>query len=269
MVDLLERIGPYLGIAAFLGLAVLAFLIIQQAREIRRLREWAGRAPERATDAAAASTAAAEARGESVEERAPEAAPEPAQPAGPGRLASWSAAGRDWLADRYAAVDRRMPVDARYLIAVLAAALIAVIVLTGGFGLLGGDDGGKGGGKRQAAQEGKGGKPDKDEVAVLNATQIDADGAEIAGVRGLAAKVAEQVVSPAGFKVVKEETAASGFDETTVMFEPGAEEEANALAEAVADQLGETPVLPMIDEVSELAGGAPVALVIGQDDAEF
>ena len=48
MVDLLERIGPYLGIAAFLGLAVLAFLIFQQAREIRRLREWAGRAPERA-----------------------------------------------------------------------------------------------------------------------------------------------------------------------------------------------------------------------------
>jgi hypothetical protein len=37
----------------------------------------------------------------------------------------------------------------------------------------------------------------------------------------------------------------------------------------VADQLGETPVAPIIDEVSQKAGGAPVALVIGQDDAEF
>ena len=54
MTDLIERIGPYLGIAAFLGLALLAFLIIQQAREIRRLREWAGRAPERKDEAAEA-----------------------------------------------------------------------------------------------------------------------------------------------------------------------------------------------------------------------
>ena len=44
----IESIGPVLGIAAFIGLAVLAFLLFQQSREIRRLREWAGRAPERA-----------------------------------------------------------------------------------------------------------------------------------------------------------------------------------------------------------------------------
>ena len=68
MVDLLERIGPYLGIAAFLGLAFLAFLIFQQAREVRRLRDWAGRAPERAADADAAAAAAAEARGETAAE---------------------------------------------------------------------------------------------------------------------------------------------------------------------------------------------------------
>ena len=63
MIDLIERIGPYLGIVAFLGLAILAFLIFQQAREVRRLREWAGRAPERADEAAEASLAAAEAGG--------------------------------------------------------------------------------------------------------------------------------------------------------------------------------------------------------------
>ena len=37
----------------------------------------------------------------------------------------------------------------------------------------------------------------------------------------------------------------------------------------VSDQLGETPVTPMVDEVRQLSGGAPLALVIGQDDAEF
>ena len=36
------------GLAAFLGLAVLALLYFSQARDVRRLREWAGRAPERA-----------------------------------------------------------------------------------------------------------------------------------------------------------------------------------------------------------------------------
>ncbi len=275
MVDLLERIGPYLGIAAFLGLAVLAFLIFQQAREVRRLREWAGRAPERADDAATAAAAAAEARGEAVEpvdeevadeERA--ADEEPADEAAPSRIGTWWRGVRDWFAIRYAELDRRMPVDPRYLIALLAAGLIAALVLTSGFGLIG-DGGGKGdgAGKRAAAEHEK---KDKTEVAVLNATQIeDAAGTEIQGVEGLAAKVADEVVKPAGFNVGKEATAASGFEETTVMFEPGAEEQANELADAVADQLGETPVNPIIDEVRELAGGAPLALVIGQDDAEF
>lgn len=43
----LERYGAYIGLAAFLGLAVLALLSFAQARELRRLREWAGSAPER------------------------------------------------------------------------------------------------------------------------------------------------------------------------------------------------------------------------------
>jgi hypothetical protein len=51
--DLVERVGAYVGLAAFLGLAILALLYFSQARDVRRLREWAGRAPERATDVAA------------------------------------------------------------------------------------------------------------------------------------------------------------------------------------------------------------------------
>jgi LytR cell envelope-related transcriptional attenuator len=45
-----EKYGAYVGIAAFFGLAVLSLLYFAQAREVRRLREWAGRMPERAED---------------------------------------------------------------------------------------------------------------------------------------------------------------------------------------------------------------------------
>ena len=46
--DLIEKGGAYAGLAAFFGLAVLTILYFAQARELKRLREWAGRAPERA-----------------------------------------------------------------------------------------------------------------------------------------------------------------------------------------------------------------------------
>src|SRR4051794_39467662 len=48
--DLIEKGGAYAGLAAFFGLAILSVLYFAQAREIRRLREWAGRAPERAQE---------------------------------------------------------------------------------------------------------------------------------------------------------------------------------------------------------------------------
>src|SRR5262245_24093757 len=48
--DLIERVGSYVGLASFLGLAILALLYFSQARDLRRLRDWAGRAPERAAD---------------------------------------------------------------------------------------------------------------------------------------------------------------------------------------------------------------------------
>jgi LytR cell envelope-related transcriptional attenuator len=45
-----EKYGAYVGLAAFLGLAVLTVLYFAQARELKRLRDWAGRAPERAQE---------------------------------------------------------------------------------------------------------------------------------------------------------------------------------------------------------------------------
>src|SRR3954452_3363253 len=57
----LETIGALAGLAAIPGLAVLSLLYFGQAREVRRLREWAGRAPERAAELEA--RAGARARG--------------------------------------------------------------------------------------------------------------------------------------------------------------------------------------------------------------
>lgn len=261
MTDLIDRIGPFLGIAAFLGLAILAFLIIQQAREVRRLREWAGRAPERAGEAHGATAAAADARGDEPEPVEVEEPP-------PSRVALWFQGVRTSAGDRLAELDRRLPVDPRYLAALLAAGVIAAAVLTSGFGLVGGGGTGAAGGKHAG---GKAPQEKKVEVAILNATQEQSvDGTEIAGVQGLADVVAKQVVQPLdGFAVGEKADASSGFDQTAIMFEPDAEPDAQKLAAEATDQLGEPEVTPMIGDVRDLAGGAPLALVIGRDDADY
>src|SRR3954453_14657537 len=71
--DLIEKGGAYAGIAAFFGLAVLTFLYFAQAPELKRLREWAGRAPERAQEL--------EERVMAQAEQARRVRPAPAQPA--------------------------------------------------------------------------------------------------------------------------------------------------------------------------------------------
>jgi len=47
----LTQVGAIAAFAALAGIAVLSLLVFSQAREIKRLREWAGRAPERDADA--------------------------------------------------------------------------------------------------------------------------------------------------------------------------------------------------------------------------
>src|SRR4051812_2573038 len=44
--DQVEKYGAYVAVACFFGLAVLSLLYFAQARELRRLRDWAGRSPE-------------------------------------------------------------------------------------------------------------------------------------------------------------------------------------------------------------------------------
>jgi hypothetical protein len=75
-----QEYGAYAGIAAILGLAVLALLYFAQAREVKRLREWAGRAPERAVEQE--QRVASEAQRRVVAQPAPRPAAVAATPAG-------------------------------------------------------------------------------------------------------------------------------------------------------------------------------------------
>jgi hypothetical protein len=52
LTEKIQEVGAYAGLASVVGLAVLSVLYFSQARDVRRLREWAGRAPERAADQA-------------------------------------------------------------------------------------------------------------------------------------------------------------------------------------------------------------------------
>ena len=245
-----ESIGPILGIVAFVGLAVLAFLLFQQARDLRRLREWAGRAPERAQEAADAGQAAADAsRGEEGEGEAPAQPVPPGEAEGVrGRIAAAWARVSDAVGPRLSEVDRRLPVDGRYLLAVAAVAIIAAGVLTGGFGLGGG---------------GGGGEPHKHAkrptVAILNGTAVP----------NLAARVDQDVVKPAGYKAGSVDNAGSSFSNTVVMFASGSKDDASSLAKAVKPKLGPTPTQEMTPDVKSRAGGAALALALGLDDARF
>src|ERR687887_489146 len=123
--DFIESIGPVVGIVAFVGLAVLAFLLFQQARDLRRLREWAGRAPERAQEAAEAVQAAAEASRDDVEGDG-----EPVSEAKrPGSLGTGWRRLKGAVGPRLGEVDRRLPVDGRYILGVLLAVVIDVAVV--------------------------------------------------------------------------------------------------------------------------------------------
>jgi hypothetical protein len=252
---LIDRIGPYLGVAAFLAFTVLALLVFLQAREVRRLREWAGRAPERAAEAAEATGAAAEARGESSEV---DAVPLRSRISG-----SFSRVG-GWLSTRfgpaYGELDRRSPVDPRILLVALVAIAIAAGVVTGGFGLGGSSNGGGSAAKHAVAP-----KPGKTEVAVLNGSQEQG----ITGQPGLAHTVLDTVVKPAGYLSGVVANAPQSYPQTVVLYAPGQNAAAAGLAATAKKKLGSMGTKPMGSQVRSLVAGAQLALIVGVDNAQF
>jgi hypothetical protein len=90
-VELIQEIGSYAGFAAVVGLGILSALYFSQARDVRRLRDWAGRAPERAMEA---EITASRTPSPAVRQVAPVAAREAAVAAGAGATAA-AATGDD------------------------------------------------------------------------------------------------------------------------------------------------------------------------------
>jgi len=243
--DLIENIGAYLGLAAFMGLGILALLYFQQGREVRRLRDWAGRAPERAAAAAAEAEAALGADEASEEE-----------PKGP---SIGERAGARWnaLTARLPGnFGEHLPAPRWMALIALGIVLIGVGVATGGFGVVGDDEPAKEKGRGQT-------KPEEIDVAVLNGTAA-AEGEP--GVPGLAAKVGDEV-KKLGYEVGPVSDAGAPVTESVVMFDGDAEAEAEQVAADVSKQLGKTQVEKMSSAIRELANGATIAIVIGQDDS--
>lgn len=252
-----EEIGALLGFAAFVGLAVLIFLTFQQARHLRRLRDWAGRAPERA---AAIANRIAEGRDERTLPDEEFTAEE--EDRGPGPLARF----REGFATRLADLDRRSPVDPRLLAVGLVAIVVGVGLATGGFGLLGETTNGSDGQRAERGQQrGGGGEGRRAErspaVAVLNGTAPPGG----TGVPGIADRISGDVEA-ANFRVTTVDNAGS-YPSSVVMYTGDGADDAERLAEELSTRLGTLAVEPMASEIEAVVGEAEIALVIGQDDS--
>jgi hypothetical protein len=257
--ELIKEIGAFAGLVAFLGLALLALLSFTQGRDIRRLREWAGSAPERDAEKKETTSAAAAERAEEMRklEEAREAekaaadqrehrrerreAGLPELTRGERLRESFSGRGA-WLGE-----PRHLVAAFAVLIAVGAGVAYAV---TGGFG---GDD---------SASSAGNGKGDKQAPAALRPAEIEVTVLNGTAVPGLAATYGD-MVEGRGYQLGAVTNSTSSFEESIVMFEPG-----NGRAgHRVADALEIERVQPMSSEIATLAAGAPVAVVIGEDNA--
>lgn len=235
--DLIERVGAYVGLAAFLGLAVLALLYFSQARDVRRLREWAGRAPERIGEVGAVQHA--------LPPTAIEAVSKPRKP----------------MLDRI----RSMHVPhARYIalivggVVILAGATLGALRLTDDNGSPSGAAADRSG--ASTAKRGDGGgqqssrvdvNPSDVTVAVLNGTTI----------AGLAAQVGDEVKAD-GFTVGTVTNAArTDQSRSEVLYRKGERD----AARAVGQRLNIRTIGPVDALSSALAGSFDVVVLVGAD----
>jgi hypothetical protein len=247
-VELVERVGSYVGMAAFLGLAILALLYFSQARDVRRLRDWAGRAPERALE-----------QGDRATEVAPATAA--AQHSLPATPFSQAAEPRKRKPLRERIRNVHIPY-ARYIAMTVAGLLVAGGVAFGVIQLTG-DDGASTASKPSPARKTDRGGDDRTDrrrvnidpsqvtVAVLNGT----------GVQGLAAQVAAEA-SAAGFTPGTTGNAAR-VDQTDseVLYRAGQ----SRAARAVANRLGISKTGPVDSVNQEIAGSFDVLILVGTD----
>ncbi len=256
--ELIKEIGAFAGLVAFLGLALLALLSFTQGRDIRRLREWAGSAPERDTERKETTSAAAAERAEEMRklEEARDAERQAAdlrehrrerREAGLPELTRTERLRERFSGSSGSGIGSRLG-EPRYLVAIFA--VLALVAGGVAYAVLQGSDdeaGGKGGKQVSHAL-----KPSEIEVTVLNGTAVD----------GLAGSYGD-MVEREGFQLGAVTNSRSSFADSVVMFKQGSGREAHRVATA----LEIARVQPMTAEIASLSAGAPVAVVIGDDNA--
>jgi len=250
-VQVIKEIGAFAGLASFIGLAVLAMLAFSQARDVRRLREWAGSAPERDAERKESTSAIAAKRAEELraleeartaereaidhreERRRRREAGLPELTRGERLRESLSSFGSRLAEPRYLAV---------VFVAVLAVAGGAVYLVTQSSD----NADGKGAHGKGVLQ------PGEVEVTVLNGTAVP----------GLAAKYGDKVERK-GFQLGAVTNSSSSFTESVVMFRRGHAPEARR----VSATLGISKVRLMSADIASASGGAPVSVIVGEDNA--
>ena len=253
--EIVVELGALAGLAAFLGIAILAVLQFVQARDLRRLRDWAGRAPERDAEFQEATSALAAERAEELRTAVEEL------PHGDPLQAEARA-----IQLRAARQRNRGPAAGLFggsRIAQVLLAVVAVAVVAGGtyfaVGQISGDQeepaqpargGGQGGGGDRAEGRRQTLPPEQIQVAVLNGTAAT----------GLASTF-QAGVAEAGYQVGAVGNSQSTFSESSVMFIQGRRPEAVEFAR----KFEIAKVEPMIAEVTAVAEGAPIAVVLGDD----
>jgi hypothetical protein len=268
--DIIVRIGYYAGTAAFLGIAFLIPLYLSQRRDVERLRLWADYAPSAPTEAehaaatdvrlaheAAFTKAAAQAATARADRRAARLASRgaPAQTAAARVTAERPAATRItgeqmavYREPRWRTWLRRGPTTRELLYVMGGAFLLGVVIVAATQVLLSNeatpdvsDTSGSGG---------TGIVKEEVDVAVLNGTAVP----------GLAARVGDDVEAN-GYTLGTVTNSPTPATQTVVLYERGHEED----AKFVARDLG-VDVVQLIDpESRELAQGADVVVVAGED----
>ncbi len=254
MIDAIEQIGAFAGLAAFLGLAVFALISFTQGRDIRRLREWAGSAPERDAERKEQTSTIAAQRAEELRalEEARTAEQEAVSSREERRKRREEGKPEQTFGERLGGRFSNFG-ELASKPGTLIALFVVIIAIVGGVAYLlvsGGDEGTKGNGAKQAAAQVK---PAEIEVSVLNGTSVP----------GLAATYGDEVEGK-GFSLGAVTNSSSSFAESVVMFKVGHKPEAGK----VAKQLGIAKVQPMSGEIESVSAGADVAVVVGEDNAE-
>ena len=261
--ELIKEIGALAGLCAFLGLAVLTLLYFSQARDVRRLQDWAGRAPERDAEGVEATSDLAAERAEEIRKVEEERRKREEAAAGEREETAFREKRRErrqaglpeltWTERLRAALGggpggRRMP-EPRYIAVIVGAVIVlGVGVAAAATQLLGGN------GKHK--QHNGVVKASQIEVAVLNGTNPP--------VQGLAGTVGNKLESH-GFHVGVVTNSRNSFSTSVVMFTSGHKPE----AAKVAKGLGITKLQSMTPDIRADSAGAMVSVVVGQDKSSL